>query len=346
MRNLVFFVKDSSWTEHNTVGIAGINDPGATPGRQATSNRQKAIAEIAGISPGDRIFFRLGRSENHPTQIVGLFQATSEPYFDVNPVFPGAQVVGQNLPLRVEFDCLRNYPSPVDIEHLWLSKERGSLWTIQQARGDVIGRHACVSITTEEADLIIRLLEANNPVSSPPINYGPQRLAVGLTNIIKNNLPISLRVNSRPTSPTPGRLHYEASLESLLMQELCHGLHRDLFGDFTEVIPFVSTGAQTELDLLLSKHDGGRLLWHQVVELKAHTFSEDELRKVIDYEKWILNTRCENVLQVHSVGIGYDFAEEVIEFVQDRKRYKDRPIRLIKYQYDATAHRLKLEPVA
>ena len=67
------------------------------------------------------------------------------------------------------------------------------------------------------------------------------------------------------------------------------------------------------------------MLWHQVIELKAHTFSEDELRKVIDYEKWILNTRCENVLQVHSIGIGYDFADD---FVQDRKKYKDRPIRL------------------
>jgi hypothetical protein len=345
MRNLVFFVSDASWTEHNTVGIAGINDPGGAPGPQANSGRQKAIAEIAGVTPGDRIFFRLGRSADHPTQIVGLFQATSEPYFDANPVFPGAQVVGPNLPLRVEFACLRNYPNPVDIEHLWLSKERGSLWTIQQARGDVIGRHACVSITTEEADLIIRLLEANNPISSGTINYGVQRLAIGLTNIAKNNLPIDLTENSRPRNPTPGRLHYEASLESLLMQELCHGLHRDLFGDFTEVIPFVSTGAQTELDLLLSKHDGGRLLWHQVVELKAHTFSEEELRKVIDYEKWILNTRCENVLQVHSVGIGYDFAPEVIEFVRDRKRYKDRPIRLIRYRYDVSAQGLTLEPV-
>jgi hypothetical protein len=129
------------------------------------------------------------------------------------------------------------------------------------------------------------------------------------------------------------------------MQELCRGLHRSLFGDFTEVIPFVSTGAQTELDILLSKYNGDQLLWHQVVELKAHTFSEEELRKVIDYEKWILNTRCENVLQAHSIGIGYDFAEEVIAFVKDREKYKDRPIRLIRYQFDATAQRLRLEPV-
>ena len=84
---------------------------------------------------------------------------------------------------------------------------------------------------------------------------------------------------------------------------------------------------------------------HQVVELKAHTFSEEELRKVIDYEKWILNTRCENVLQVHLVGIGYDFEKEVIDFVQNRKKYKDRPIRLIRYRYDVATERLQLEPI-
>jgi hypothetical protein len=233
----------------------------------------------------------------------------------------------------------------VDIEHLWLSKERGSLWTIQQARGDVIGRHACVSITTEEGDLIVRLLEANNPVHGIPTNYLTERVGLGITRIKKNSLPIDVTESSRPRKPTPGRLHYEASLESILMQELSEGLHRDLFGDFTEAIPFVSTGAQTELDLLLSKYDSSKLLWHQVVELKAHTFSEDELRKVIDYEKWILNTRCENVLQVHSLGIGYEFASEVVEFVRNRKKYKDRPIRLIRYRFDAETARLSLEPV-
>ena len=176
---------------------------------------------------------------------------------------------------------------------MWLSKERGSLWTIQQARGDVIGRHACVSITTEEANLIIRLLEANNPVYGPPIDYNVARVAVGLAHIDRGALPIDLRENSRPRNPTPGRLHYEASLEAILMNELSAGLHKDNLGNFTEVIPFVSTGAQTELDILLIKHQAERLLWYQVLELKAHTFSEEELRKVIDHEKWVLNTRCE-----------------------------------------------------
>src|SRR5262249_3401574 len=161
------------------------------------------------------------------------------------------------------------------------------------------------------------LLEANNPISSPAPDYQARRAAVGLLNINKQGLPIDLTENSRIRSPTPGRLHYEASLESLLMQQLCRGHHRALFGDFTDAVPFVSTGDQTELDLLLSKFDDAKLLWHQVVELKAHTFSEEELRKVIDYEKWILNTRCENALQAHSVGIGYDFTDEVIKFVQD-----------------------------
>jgi hypothetical protein len=88
-----------------------------------------------------------------------------------------------------------------------------------------------------------------------------------------------------------------------------------------------------------------KLLWYQVLELKAKTFSEEELRKVIDYEKWILNTRCENVLQVHSVGIGYDFADEVRQFVADRKKYKDRPIRLLRYRFDAHTNQLALQSV-
>jgi len=205
MRNLVFFVNDASWLEHNRVGIAGINDPAVGGGAQANSARQKAIAEIAGITPGDRIFFRLGRSGEHPTQIVGLFTATSEPYFDPNPLFPGAVRVDHRLSLRVEFDCFRNYPNPVDIEHLWLSKERGSLWTIQQARGDVIGRHACVSITTEEADLIVRLLEANNPVHGTPVNYLAERVALGITGIKKISLPIDVTESptEKPHSGTP-----------------------------------------------------------------------------------------------------------------------------------------------
>jgi len=345
MRNLVFFVTHESWMEHKKVGIAAINDPSLGGGSQANSSRQKAIAEIAGIRPGDRVFFKLGRSGPNPSQIVGLFKATSEPYFDSGPLFPGAEIVGQKLPFRVEFDSLKIYPKPVDIEHLWLSKERGSVWTIQQSRGDVLGRHACISISWEEADLIIRLLEANNPVSAPSIDFQAQRAGAGLAKIDKKSLPIDLAEDSPKRIPTPGRLHYEASLESILMEELCRGLHRDVFGDFTEVLPFVSTGAQSELDVLLSKHEGDKLLWYQVLELKAHTFSEDELRKVIDYEKWILNTRCENVLQVHSVGIGYDFDEKVIAFVKNRKSYKDRPIRLIRYQYEAAKQRLKLESV-
>jgi hypothetical protein len=348
MRNLIFFVTDESWEEHNRVGIAAINDPMVqeNPGKNANALRQVAIAEIAGIRPGDRIFFKRGVTDEHPTQVLGVYKATSVPYFDPNPLFPGAIAVGRNRALRVEFECVKNYPNPIDVEHLWLSKERGSLWTIQQGRGDVIGRHACVSITTEEADFIVRLLEANNPIIAAPIYYQPQRAAVGLVEIDKRPLPIDLTEDSPVRRPTPGQLHYEASLETVLMTELCHGLHRNIFGDFTEVIPFVSTGAQTELDLLLSKYDEqGNLIWHQVVELKAETFSEKELRRVIDYEKWILNTRCENVLQAHSVGIGYDFTQDVIDFVQDREKYKDRPIRLIRYRYEAATGKLRLVPV-
>jgi len=208
-----------------------------------------------------------------------------------------------------------------------------------------MGRHAITSISDEEADLIVRLLEANNPLKSDPIDYMANRAAVGLGAIAKNPLPVDLQENSPVRIPTPGRFRYEAALQTVLMEDLASGLHQDVFGDFTEAMPFVSTGAQTELDLLLIKRRDKALLWYQIIELKAQTFSQDELRKVIDYEKWILNTRCENVLQAHSVGIGYEFDEEVLGFVRGRRRYKDRPIRLLQYRFDAPTRQLTLTPV-
>jgi hypothetical protein len=149
----MFFVRDETWLEHDRVGIAGINDPG-----KGSVRRNNALAEVAGIRRGDRIFFKVGKSEEHPGLIRGLYEAQGSAYFDPSPLFKGAKAVGKNLPFRIEFRCVKRYEHPVAVEYMWLSKERGDIWTIQQSRGDVLGRHACQSISQEEADLLGRVL--------------------------------------------------------------------------------------------------------------------------------------------------------------------------------------------
>lgn len=344
-RHLMFFVRDETWREHNEVGIAAINDPGQNDNSQAERGRQTAISEISGIRPGDLIFFKIGRGDGEPGRVVGLYRATSSAYYNPQPLFPGATAVSANLPFRVEFDCVTNYQNPVPIEHLWLSKERGKIWTMQQSRGDVLGRHACTSLSEEEAELIIKLLEANNPIIAPMPDYASNRAALGLGQIERIALPVSTAISSKVKSPTPGRLHYEAALQSYLLNHLANGDFKDVLGSYTDFMPYVSTGAQTEIDVLLTKRTAGAALWYEIVELKKDTFSKEELQKVIEYEKWIGNTKCDNALQVHSVGIGYSFSEDVKQFVSARSEYHERQVRLLEYRFDPNNNTIALTAI-
>lgn len=338
-RYFTFIVNDDTWTEHDRVGIAGINDPGIDDNRQANANRQKAIAEISGIREDDVFFFNCMRSPSHPPQILGIYEAASRPYFDTRPLYPGAIHVHDRISLRIEFRCLQNFPNPVNLDQLWGLKERGKIWTIQQSRGDVLGRHACNSIATDEAKEITKILMANNPIVGTNKDYMRIRADVGLNRIQKEELPFDLRQGAQ------GQLHYEASAQALILEGLADGRYQDVFGDYDEFIPFVSTGAQTEIDLLLLKHFEGDIVWFNVVELKGSTFSMAELQRLIDYEKWIIQTRAQSPLQVHPIGVGANFSEDVIRFVRERTRYRDRAIRLLEYTFVPERRSIELRNV-
>ncbi len=328
----IFIVNDDTWEEHNSAGIAAINDPLITHpnNRNANASRQSAIAEISGIRPGDILFFNRMASEKHPPEILGLFEATSQPYFDQTPLFSGARYVSKALPFRVEFKCINNFIHPLDIEEVWALRDKGKIWTLQQSRGDAVGKHACVGITKIEAKLIERLLRANNIVEGPKVTH---------QKIIKDKkpLPIDFSVDKE------GMLHYEAVLKTLLLEDLAEGKHKEIFGDYDDFIPYLPTGARKEIDILLLKYNGNDVLWYQVLELKHGEFTEAELQKLITYEKWIIRERAENSLQVHPIALAFDFNEDVKNFARKRKEYKDRPIRLIKYHFDSKTKSIKIE---
>lgn len=341
VRHLIFIVNDNTWEEHNKVGIAGINDPLITHpnNRNANAARQSAISEISGIRPGDIIYFNRMVSEIHPPELIGVFRATSKPYFDPNPLYPGAIYVKENLPFRIEFECVHNFKNTINIDEIWILKEKGKIWTLQQSRGDAVGVHACIGITKLEAEPINRLLIANNLTEGEGLDYLSKRAEVGLTSINKQDLPIDFREDRT------GQLHYEAVLESLLLEDFADGEHKNIFGDYDEFIHYVPTGARKEIDILLIKYDGDEIIWYQILELKPSKFTMTELQRLIDYEKWFIETKAETHLQVHPVGIAYDFSQEVIDFVRGREKYRERPIRLIKYSFDRNTKHIDLEVV-
>jgi len=333
-RSRIFVVDDATWPEHNKVGIAAINDPVTTHPQSSHANaqRQSAIAEISGIRPGDVLFFNLMVSERHPPQILGVFEATSRPYFDPSPVFQGARHVRERLPFRVAFKCIRNLPNPVNIEEIWALKDKGRIWTLQQSRGDAVGVHACVGVSRIEAKLIGRLLSVSNIAERPVPAY--------LKPVIRRKpLPIDLRTRRDV------ELHYEAALKAMLLEDLADRKHDEIFGDYDDFIPNLPTGARKEIDIMILKYDRDDILWYQILELKSGQFEMGALQALMGYENWIIRSKAENPLQVYPVAVASRFRDEVVDFVRRRKEYNERPIRLIKYRFDKSARALELKEV-
>ncbi|MEO0241954.1 MAG: EVE domain-containing protein [candidate division WOR-3 bacterium] len=330
----IFIVNDDTWEEHIKVGIAAINDPLTTHPKNKNANaaRQAAIAEISGIRPGDILFFNRMASKKHPPELLGIFEATSKPYFDPNPLFTGAKYVDKHLPFRVQFRCIRNFPNPVNMDEIWALRDKGAIWTLQQSRGDAVGVHACVGITKIEGEIIERLFKMNNIIEGPPmVSQYPVAQ--------KNPLPIDFRIDRN------GKLHYEPVLMAILLEDFADGKHKEIFGDYDDFIQFVPTGARKEIDILLLKYDGDEILWYQILELKHDKFTMVELQKLISYEKWIIRNRAENPLQVYPVAIASEFNDEVLDFVRRRIDYKDRQIKMIRYYFDKHTKSIKLEEV-
>jgi len=336
----IFVVNDNTWEEHNKVGIAAINDPMESHPRNRNANaaRQSAIAEISGIRPRDIIFFNRMVSEKHPPEILGVYEAVSKPYYDPSPLFPEAEHVNEKLPFRVEFKCLYHFKNPINVDEIWALKEKGQIWTLQQTRGNAVGAHACISITQVEAKLITKLLRANNIIEGKPIDYSKNRKEVNLRNIPKKPLPLDFRCDRK------GVLHYEDVLKALLLEDFAENKHQEIFGEYDDVIPNVPTGARKEIDILLLKYNGkDDIVWFQILELKHDKFTMKELQRLIDYEKWLIRTRAENPLQVHPIAIAATFQNKVKEFVKGREKYRERPIRLIRYYFDETTKSIILE---
>ena len=323
----LFTVTDRSWKEHFSTGIAAINNPGHDEGnRQGNAQKQKAICELAGIKRGDLLFFYLQQEK----RVMGLYEAVSEPFFDENPLVQGG-FIDKNFPIRLAFKQKINFPIDLDMDEVWLIKDKGYFWSLQQQRGDTVGRHACISLTKEDGDLILKMFYEKNPIIL-------QNGSITTAEHSSTNLPLDFKHEG-------SKLHYEAVLQAILLEDFKNGKHKEVFGDYDYFVPFFPTSSQKEIDILLFKHnERGELLWYSILELKQFSFTEEELNTVKNYEEWLVNSMAEgNIRKVHCIGIAHEFNEDVKEYIRGRIKYGQKKIKLIRYSFDSTNKTLSFQ---
>jgi len=314
----LFTVNDNSWPEHKSTGVAAINDPVATAGQSyGLPKRQSAMCEMAGIQPNDIILFYFqGKKEIH-----GLYKATSEAFFDEDDLVSGG-FINSRFPIRVRFSPYIEFKRNLVMDEIWEMKDRGEFCSIQQQRGDAVGRHACLGLLKTDGDALVRMFYEKNPIyriiTGHPINN------------YHEPLPFEYRTSSGGT-----RLHYESVLQSVLIKDFVKCKHKNIFGDYDYFIPYFPTGAQKEIDLFLVKHQNNEPIWYTLIEIKPDKFDLGEIKALSNYENWIIRSLTRNnPRMVHTYALAYSFDHDIKTYVSERVKYTDRRIHLVEYLFD------------
>ncbi len=330
MPTRIFTVNAASWTEHRRVGVAAINDPAykAPTNAYNLATRDKVLAEISGIRPGDRLYFYMQQDKT----IYGGYSATTSAFFNASPLFRGASVVDASLPFRVGFKEVQSYPAKVKMSDIWASRDKGDIWTIQQARGDVAGRHACTPLTRREADIIDQMFLELNSSSPPPEPTPPPP---------KKRPPLPYRFDL-----AGGRfphLAYEAALLAALLEGLAEGRWHGLLGDYDDFMPYVPTSEGTEMDLVLTRHQpDGRPLWFLLIELKKDRFQWEHLKQLLSYETWMTAAQAGgNPRAVHMAACASRFDDDVLQHIRQRETLGQKPVILLRYSYESAVGGVK-----
>jgi len=256
---------------------------------------------------------------------MGGFEAITRAFFDTSPLFGEESYINFRFPFRVGFKQVVDYPRLIHVNEIWAGRDVGQIWTMQQARGDVVGRHACWPLTLSEGNLLLRMLNELNLITNPPyINTNPP------DNLHPLPIDYSLEGVRYP------HLHYEATLQSIILNGLADEMWKETFGDYDDFLPFVSTSEGKEIDIVLLKHNNqGKIIWYQILELKRDRYRFEDLLQILSYETWLTsNQAAGNPRSVHMVALANRFDEDVVNNARDRYRLNQKPVRLIEYEFN------------
>lgn len=341
-------VSEKTWPEHLKAGIAAINEAMVKQDKKKYKKgeiiigiRQAIMAEFSGIRTGDKIFFYMRGSKD----ILGLYEATTEPFFDKKLLFKGSKEINEEFPFRVGFKQIINFKNNINQEDIWEARDKGKIWTRQQSRGDAIGKHACVVLTKEEGVYIVHLFRERN------LNEDFKLIKVPKPPKKRRELPIDLRMDEIKKEKVIC-IHYEDAFKTLLIKELCEGKHKDIFGGFDDVLQNVPTSSGKEIDILLIKYDRFGIVRYIILELKAGKFflnkkNQENMRQLVDYGDWLIKVRENaNTNNVHLFAVASCFEQKITDYVKLKKENDEKGIKLIKYQFNQKKNQITLQDVS
>ncbi len=294
-------------------GLVGIPEPNS--GRNENSVFDAMLSRLSMIREDDYILMYITGSK----ELRGVWKADGTPFYDTTPVWTD-RLYPFRCRIKISEYCFDKALLLNDITDL-RNNNRIWTWSLQRATGT----NAMFSISNREFGIIVNEFLKINPFSQntwrivEPYQYHTSNI-LELVHKEKN------------------QLKYEYSVMTYLNYSFASGKFKDIFGNYTDYLCYIPTNLGREMDILLMyEHPKNYdlILSYDIIEVKRDEFDKNALAQLIDYESWFLQKKVSGDMKMlRTTAVAKSFSAEVIDYVKKRKMFENKPIKLLKYNYN------------
>lgn len=309
----VFTVSEENYKVCVEKGVVAI--PEAKAGPRHDNIVDGLLSRLCGIKEDDFVLMYVIKSKS----LRGVWQVEGRPFYDDTQVWQD-----RLYPFRCRIRWSKyNFQNPLKLDDINDLRNAGKIWTWALERST--GSNAMFSISNGEFLTILTEFLKNNPFSSQkgrilqPYPYRDFNLYEHLH--FQSELP-----------------KYEFTVMALLNAEFAKKSYEDIFGHYSDCLCYVPTNLGKEMDFMLMYDNPiieNQVVSYDIIEVKRDVFDEDALCQLISYESWFLQKKVAgDSNMVRTTAIAKTYSEEVIQYVAQRTRIENKPIKLLQYCYD------------
>lgn len=307
----IFSVNEENYKICTRHGLVGLPEPRET--RSQNNIFDGLLSRLAAIREDDYILmYVIGTKE-----LRGLWQADGKPFYDNTPVWSD-----RLYPFRCKIKCsLYNFENSLKLNDINDLRNTGKIWTWALQRAS--GANAMFSISNKEFEVLLNEYMKINPFT---MRKG----------IIREPYPFQEYNLLDYIHIEKGQPQYEYSIMAFLNHAFAGGAYTDIFGNYTDYLSYVPTNLGKEMDILLMFGNpvNSQIASYDIIEVKRSEFDSKALTQLIEYESWFLQKKISGDLNmIRTTAIARSFSTIVVDYVNKRKQFENKPIKLLTYSY-------------
>lgn len=306
----IFTVSEENYRICIEKGLVAL--PEAKEGPRHDNVMDGLLSRLSGIKEDDYVLMYVIKSK----ALRGVWQVEGRPFYEETPVWED-----RIYPFRCRIKWSKyNFSNELRLDDINDLRNTGKIWTWALERST--GTNSMFSISNGEFLTLLTEFMKINPFSTQrgiilqPYPYRKHNILDNLH--IQNDLP-----------------KYEFTIMALLNAEFSKGSYVDIFGNYSDYLCYVPTNLGKEMDFLLMYDNPlspGDVVSYDIIEVKRDEFNEDALAQLISYESWFLQKKVSgDSNMVRTTAIAKSYSADVIQYVSQRTRIENKPIKLLQY---------------